>query len=166
MGSKVNVNSRTVVHAASDGVVTGFPNVCLTPAGSGPPVPVPYPNVARSSDASDGSCDVFVEGQSVMLASSCFAQSSGDEAGSAGGVASGCNGGAARFVTSSVDVQLEGQGVARLGDMMLLNCSPAPNTPSFALVQPPCPPPGSQAPVDGEDAAPGNDIRSVAVGRR
>jgi hypothetical protein len=141
--------------------VVGFPNVCLTPIPSGPPVPVPYPNVASSSDAADGTSDVFIEGQSVMIASSSFSRSSGDEAGTAGGVASGCNGGKATFVTTAVDVQLEGQGAARLGDLMLLNGSP-PNTPPFPLVQAPCPPAGGQAPVDEADTG-DSQIASVSL---
>ncbi len=53
MPATVNVNSRTVVHAASDGVATAFPDVCKTPSPAGP-VPIPYPNVAMSADTAQG----------------------------------------------------------------------------------------------------------------
>ncbi len=60
--SKVNVNNLTVVHAGSSGVAPSFPDVCLTPAPPAPPIPIPYPNIAQSSDAAQGSPTVTVEG--------------------------------------------------------------------------------------------------------
>ena len=45
----VGVNSLSVVHKSSNGVTIAFPDVCKTPAPGGP-VPIPYPNIARSSD--------------------------------------------------------------------------------------------------------------------
>ena len=60
---------------------TGSTN-CVAPA---PFVPVPYPNIAQSSDTSQGSTTVKADGNPIMLQGSSFAQSSGDEAGSAGG---------------------------------------------------------------------------------
>src|SRR3954452_20118033 len=38
------VNKLSVIHKKSDGVSTGTPDTCLTPAPPGPPVPVPYVN--------------------------------------------------------------------------------------------------------------------------
>jgi hypothetical protein len=72
-----------------------------------------------------------------MLQGSNFAQSTGDEAGSAGGVASNCIKGKAEFVNYSFDVQFEGKPVPRLGDLMLQNKQSAPNTPPFPEVQAP-----------------------------
>jgi hypothetical protein len=134
MPATVNVNFRTVVHAQSSGVCMGFPDVCQTPTPAGP-VPIPYPNIAMSQDTSMGSSTVTMDGQPIMLKDSCFATSTGDEAGSAGGgVASGVIKGKAEFILYSFDVMVEGKNVCRLADLMLLNTK---NTPPFPLVQPP-----------------------------
>jgi uncharacterized Zn-binding protein involved in type VI secretion len=137
MGATVNVNMRTVVHAASSGIYTAFPDVCKTPTPGGP-VPIPYPNIAQSSDTDKGSKKVKIDGKPVNIESSNFKMSTGDEAGSAGGgVVSSKNKGKAEWVMVSFDVKIEGKGVARLGDLMLGNKGGSPNTPPFPLVQPP-----------------------------
>jgi hypothetical protein len=137
MAATVNVNDRTVVHAASDGVATGFPDVCNTPAPPAGPVPIPYPNVAMSSDAAEGSKDVKIDANPIMLDGSNFATSTGDEAGSSGGVVSGQTKGKAEFVNFSFDVTVEGKAVPRLGDMMVQNKGSSPNTAPMPEVQPP-----------------------------
>ena len=130
----VGVNSLSVVHEASGGVTTAFPDTCKTPTPGGP-VPVPYPNVAESASTAEGSKQVTCDGNSICLADSSFSTSSGDEAGSAGGgVVSSQIQGKAEFVLYSFDVKVEGKGVARALDLMLHN---AKNTPPFPLVQPP-----------------------------
>jgi len=136
MATTVSANKRTLVHKSSDGIATAFPDVCNTPSPAGP-VPVPYPNVAMSKDAANGSKTVKAEGNPVMLRDSNFSTSTGDEAGSAGGVVSGCTKGKAEFVLYSFDVKIEGKNVPRLGDLMLQNKGGAPNTPPFPEVQPP-----------------------------
>lgn len=136
MAATVNVNDRTVVHAASDGVAAAFPDVCKTPSPAGP-VPVPYPNVALSRDTAKGSRLVQVDKNPIMLAGSTFASSTGDEAGAAGGVVSGRTKGAAEFVSYSMNVLVEGKPVPRLGDLMVQNQGGAPNTPPTPEVQPP-----------------------------
>jgi hypothetical protein len=139
MASQVNVNALTVVHAGSEGIAPAFPDVCLTPSPAGPPVPVPYPNLAQSADTAQGTKSVIVEGNPVMVQDAVFATSTGDEAGSAGGVASATTRGKARFVNYSFDVKLEGRCVARLGDPMTHNELAAANTAPFPEIQPPCP---------------------------
>ena len=67
------------------GTDMGFPDVCITPAAPSP-IPVPYPNIAMSSDTADGSTTVTCDGNPIMLSSSNFMMSTGDEAGSIGGV--------------------------------------------------------------------------------
>lgn len=136
MPATVIVNKRTVVHMKSDGVATAFPDVCNTPTPGGP-VPIPYPNVALSKDTAMGTTSVTADGCPVMVKGSCFAVSTGDEAGSAGGVASTVVKGKAEFVSYSFDVKYEGKNVARLGDTMVQNKGTAPNTPPFPEVQPP-----------------------------
>ena len=136
MGATVNVNFRTVVHASSSGIATAFPDVCKTPSPGGP-IPIPYPNIAQSSDTAQGSQTVKIDGNPIMLKDSNFSTSTGDEAGSAGGVASNTTKGKAEFVNYSFDVKVEGRNVPRLGDLMLQNKLSSPNTPPMPEVQPP-----------------------------
>ncbi|MFO0616574.1 MAG: DUF4150 domain-containing protein [Polyangiaceae bacterium] len=136
MAATVKVNMRTVVHKKSNGVSTAFPDVCKTPSPAGP-IPIPYPNVGMSKDTSKGSKDVKMDGESIMLQSSEFSMSSGDEAGSAGGgVVSSKIKGACIFALFSFTVKVEGKYVPRKGDMMLQNKGGTPNTPPTAILQP------------------------------
>lgn len=130
----VGVNMLSVVHAASNGVTLAFPDVCKTPAPPAPPIPIPYPNVAKSSDTAQGSKKVTCDGQSICLKDSNFMMSTGDEAGVAMGVMSNKIKGKAEFVSFSFDVQVEGKNVARAFDLMLHNDK---NTPPFPVLQPP-----------------------------
>ncbi len=152
MAATVNVNHRTVVHAKSNGLVVGFPDVCLTPTPAGP-MPIPYPNVAMSSDTSDGTRDVHCDGESVMVQGAAFSTSTGDEAGTQGGIISLGTKGKAKFILYSFDVRFEGKPVCRLGDLMLLNEKTAPNTPPFPEIQPPAVgfSLGDGGPLDDED---------------
>jgi Toxin PAAR-like domain len=137
MAATVNVNFLTVVHASSSGVVMGFPDVCKTPSPGGP-IPIPYPNIAKSSDTTQGSTTVKMDGNPIMLKQSVFATSTGDEGGTAGGgVVSNTIKGKAEFVLYSFDVKVEGKNVCRLTDIMVLNKMSSPNTPPFPEVQPP-----------------------------
>jgi hypothetical protein len=137
MGVTVGVNGRTVVHSSSSGVTVVFPDVCKTPSPAGP-VPIPYPNVAKSSDTADGSSTVKMDGNPIMLKSSNFSTSTGDEAGTAGGgVASNTTKGKAEFVNYSFDVKVEGKNVPRQLDPMIHNKLSSPNTPPTPLIQGP-----------------------------
>jgi Toxin PAAR-like domain len=130
----VGVNNLSVVHRDSGGVTNAFPDVCKTPTPGGP-VPMPYPNVAMSSDTAQGSSKVSCDGNPICLQDSNFSMSTGDEAGSAGGgVVSNKIKGKAEFVNFSFDVKVEGKGVARAFDPMLHNDK---NTPPFPLLQGP-----------------------------
>lgn len=134
MPTQVSVNFRTVVHKASNGISTAFPDVCKTPAPPAPPIPLPYPNIAMSKDTAQGSTTVQVDGNPIMLQGSNFSMSTGDEPGSVGGVVSGCIKGKAEFILYSFDVQVDGKNVPRLADLMIQNKG---NTPPFPVVQPP-----------------------------
>ena len=124
----------SVVHKTSNGVTIAFPDVCKTPSPAGP-IPIPYPNIAMSSDTAKGSKKVKADGQSFCLKDSNFKMSTGDEAGSAGGgVVSNKIKGKAEFVNYSFDVKVEGKNVARAFDLMLHNDK---NTPPFPVLQPP-----------------------------
>ena len=134
MAVTVGVNYLSVVHASSNGVTTAFPDVCKTPSPGGP-IPLPYPNIARSSDTASGTTKVKCDGQSTCVKDSNFRMSTGDEAGSAGGgVASNKIKGKAEFVNFSFDVMFEGKNVPRAFDLMLHNDK---NTPPFPVMQGP-----------------------------
>ena len=134
MGVTVGVNELSIVHKSSSGITIAFPDVCLTPAPPAPPVPIPYPNIAKSGDTAKGSKKVKCDGNSICLKDSNFSKSNGDEAGVNKGVASGKNMGKAEFVNYSFDVKIEGKNVPRALDLMLHNDK---NTPPFPLIQPP-----------------------------
>ena len=130
----VGVNQLSVVHQASNGVTIAFPDVCKTPAPPAPPIPIPYPNVAQSSDTAQGTKKVKCDGNPICVKDSNFRMSTGDEAGSLFGVASNKVKGKAEFVNFSFDVKAEGKNVCRALDLMLHNDK---NTPPFPLIQPP-----------------------------
>lgn len=137
MPVKTNVNNKTVVHSGSTGTSIAFPDPCKTPTPGGP-VPIPYPNVAQSSDATATSTTVKMDGTGIMLEDSKFAQSTGDEAGSAGGgVVSNQIKGAAKFQNFSFDVKVEGKKVPRLADPMVQNMGAQQNAVSPAEIQGP-----------------------------
>ncbi len=122
------INDRSPVTKVSGGTVLTFPDVCKTPSPGGP-VPVPYPNVAKSAALADGSATVTIDGAPVCLKGSKLATSTGDEAGSLGGVVSGKVKGKATPVTWSSNVFIEGQPVVLNGDLFVSNnknTAPAP----------------------------------------
>jgi Domain of unknown function (DUF4150) len=134
MGASVGVNNLSVVNADTNGKTIAFPDVCKTPSPGGP-IPIPYPNIAQSSDTDKGTKKVEVEGKPVCVSDSNFKTSNGDEAGTAGGgVASNKTKGKAEFVNYSFDVMFEGKNVARSFDLMLHNDK---NTPPFPVLQGP-----------------------------
>ena len=133
MPATVAVNKMGVVHVASSGVLSTFPDACKTPTPAGP-VPIPYPNIAMSTDSTGVSTRVKCDGNGVCLSDSSFSMSTGDEAGSIGGIVSGKIKGKAEFMSYSFDVKVEGKNVARGLDMMVSNEK---NTPPMPLLQPP-----------------------------
>lgn len=137
MPATVVVNHRTVVHASSSGVTMFFPDVCKTPAPPAPFVPIPYPNIAKSGDTAKGSQKVKMDGNPIMIEGSNFSTSTGDEAGSMGGIVSSCTKGKAEFILYSFDVKVEGKGVCRQLDLMLGNKGGTYNTPPMPELQPP-----------------------------
>ncbi|MBZ4417983.1 DUF4150 domain-containing protein [Myxococcus sp. RHSTA-1-4] len=117
-------NGRSVLHAGDGNTQTAAaPDVCKTPSPGGP-VPVPYGNVARDSDLAEGSTSVEIDGHPVALKGSYLSTSTGDEAGTAGGgLVSSKIQGRVVFLTASLDVLVEGQGVVRFLDTFLANAN-------------------------------------------
>jgi len=120
MGQTVFANSRGVDHKGSGGMSIVFPDVCKTPTPGGP-VPIPYPNIGQATDTSKGSKKVKVDGKMAMVKGAKYSMTSGDEAGSAGGVLSSKFKGEAEYLMYSFDVKLEGKNVCRLGDPLWHN---------------------------------------------
>jgi len=147
----VGVNFLSVVHKGSNGVTIAFPDVCKTPAPPAPFVPIPYPNIAKSSDTAQGASTVKSDGNPTCVKDSNFMMSTGDEAGTLLGVASNKIKGKAEFVNVSFDVKFEGKGVARAFDPMLHNDK---NTPPSPVLQGPvmgmAPPEPRKCPICGD----------------
>lgn len=144
MSVTVGVNHLSVIHAGSGGVTPCFPDVCNTPSPVGP-IPIPYPNIARSSDAAKTAKKVYADGEQLCVKDSNFSTSTGDEAGSIGGVISGKTKGKAEFINYSFDVKAEGKNVPRALDLMLHNDK---NTPPFPVIQGPTVVTGVEAEVE------------------
>lgn len=97
---------------------TVFPDVCKTPPYS---VPIPYANIGMSSNTISGPTKVKTDGQMPMVKGAKYAMTSGDEAGTVGGVLSSTFKGEAEFMMYSFDVKFEGKNVCRLGDPLFHN---------------------------------------------
>ena len=113
-------NSRGIAHKGSGGMSPVFPDVCKTPTPAGP-VPIPYPNIGKSSDTSGGPSSVTTDGEMPMTKGAKYSMSAGDEAGSLGGVMSSKFKGSCEYMLYSFDVKFDGQNVCRLGDSLLHN---------------------------------------------
>jgi len=120
----INVNGLTLCHKASNGIsMATVPDVCKTPSPGGP-VPIPYPNIAKSADLADGTTTITADGGNMCANyGSQFSMSTGDEAGTIGGVKSGVIKKEAVWITYSVDVKFEGKGACRLTDKMFQNAT-------------------------------------------
>lgn len=120
---KVNGSSNSLVHKGSNGIAQStIPDVCKTPSPGGP-VPIPYPViVSMSSDLENGSTTVKADGGNMIAIKDCdFSRCTGDEAGTAGGVASSTFGKEAKFILYSFDVKIDGGNACRLADKMTMN---------------------------------------------
>ena len=120
MPGTVFANTLGIAHKGSGGMSTIFPDVCKTPTPAGP-VPIPYPNIGQSANTTSGPTTVTTDGQMPMTKGAKYMLSSGDEAGSAGGVMSGKVAGACEFMMYSFDVKFEGKNVCRLADPLFQN---------------------------------------------
>ena len=113
-------NSRGIAHKGSGGMSTVFPDVCKTPVGPAV-VPIPYPNIGKSSDTSNGPKSVTTDGKMPMVKGAKYSTSTGDEAGVAKGIISSSTKGECEFMMYSFDVKFEGKNVCRLGDPLFHN---------------------------------------------
>jgi hypothetical protein len=121
MSQKTFANSIGIAHKGSGGMSVVFPDVCKTPAPPAGPIPIPYPNIGKASDTSSGPAKVKTDGEMPMVKGAKYSRSSGDEAGSIGGVASNVNMGVCEFMMYSFDVKFENKNVCRMGDPLFHN---------------------------------------------
>jgi len=77
---RVFANCREVVHKANQTFSSVFPDVCKTPSPASP-IPIPYPNIAKSSDTAKGSKKVKADAAEALVKASNFKMSESDEAG-------------------------------------------------------------------------------------
>ncbi|WP_437648522.1 PAAR-like domain-containing protein [Sorangium sp. So ce362] len=119
--SNVFANGRLVLHQG-DGLthIAAPPDVCKVPTPAGP-VPTPFVNTAQDAMLAKGSKQTSIAGNPVALESSELSTSTGDEPGAAGGVISSKIKGKLTWSGSSMDVKVEGKGVARFLDPALHN---------------------------------------------
>jgi hypothetical protein len=120
MSQSTFANCRGIAHKGSGGMSMTFPDVCKTPSPGGP-IPIPYPNIGKSADTSGGPTTVKTDGEMPMVKGAKYSVTSGDEAGSAGGVMSSSTKGEAEFMMYSFDIKFEGNNVCRMGDPMFHN---------------------------------------------
>lgn len=112
-----------------------FPDVCLTPAPPAPPIPVPYPNIAMVNQATKVSTKVKFVNKEVCTLKAEIPKSSGDEAGTNGGVMSGQNMQKVTYKKGSAKVKVEGQSVVHLTSMTGQNGASA-NNPAGLQIAP------------------------------
>ena len=107
--------------------IAAFPDPCFTPPqtpATPPGVPVPYPDFGQDSDLTSGSKKVKIGGKEISLEnSSNYSKCSGDEAGCAPnkGLVTSKNTGAVYAQKWSMNVKVEGKGVARFSDIATAN---------------------------------------------
>ena len=80
MPKKVKKEEEKLEHISDQEIAEHQTDVCKTPAPPSGEVPIPYPNIAGSSDTSSGTKSVKVEGKEASLKDkSLYEKSSGDE---------------------------------------------------------------------------------------
>ncbi|MFT3765790.1 MAG: DUF4150 domain-containing protein [Minicystis sp.] len=122
------------VSTKAGGQCFAFPDVCLVPSPGGP-VPTPLPNTAEVRNADATVASVLVSNKEVVVETSRIPTSTGDEAGTGGGVVSGLIRGPATFKTASAKVYAKGKRVVIHGATSAHNGDNA-NMPAGAQVSP------------------------------
>ena len=120
MGQTTFANSRGIVHKGSGGLSMVFPDVCKTPIGNAV-IPIPYPNIGKSSDTTKGAISVKTDKKMPMVKGAKYSTSTGDEAGVQKGIMSGKTKGECEFMMYSFDIKFEGKNVCRMGDPLFHN---------------------------------------------
>lgn len=100
----------------------GPTDVCKTPSPGGP-VPAPYPNIAQVTQADGGTCagKVKILNKPCCSTKTKITMSSGDEAGTVGGVVSSKFKGPALYKKGSAKVKVEGAPLTHAMSMVSMN---------------------------------------------
>lgn len=114
----VFAGKRSIVHRGDGQVnVAAPPDICKTPTPGGP-MPIPYINIAKTSDLASPAKSIKIEGHPSANAASYLATSTGDESGTAGGgIISSKVKGKMTWATQSPNVTLEGKGAVCFCDV-------------------------------------------------
>jgi hypothetical protein len=128
MANEVYANGREISCKSGDGkVIATFPDVCFTPPenpATPPGMPVPYLISSFSSETTEGTKNVKINGKEVMLRNiSYYSKCIGDESGVAAkkGMITSSNVSKTLFKSWSMDVKFEGQNVVRHLDLTTSN---------------------------------------------
>jgi len=108
------------------GMDTGLPDVCLTPAAAGVPVPIPYPNIANGPMGVPAVYNVLIGCAPAHTLGTTVPLTNGDNAGVSMGVASGTVMGPSRHLTGAFTVLVGGQPATRLLSSSLQNSTNCP----------------------------------------
>lgn len=103
----------------------GFPDVCNTPTPAGP-VPTPYPNESMQMMAVGFVDNILIAGAPAHNMSTEIPLSNGDNAGVAGGVASGTEMGPTRIILGAESVLFGGAPATRLSSETIQNSTNVP----------------------------------------
>ncbi len=120
------------------GQCMGFPDVCKTPIPPAGPVPIPYPNIAMANQAKGGTTSkkVKVSNKNMCTTKTEISMSSGDEAGTAGGLVSSKFKGPALYKKGSSKVSVEGAPAVHLISMVGMNGGQNANMPAGTQIAP------------------------------
>ncbi|HJL16982.1 MAG TPA: DUF4150 domain-containing protein [Sandaracinaceae bacterium LLY-WYZ-13_1] len=113
------------------GTDLGGPDVCLTPAAAGVPVPTPYPNMAAGPMGTPAAYNVLFSCAPAHNLSTTVSLTNGDNAGVNMGVASGTVMGPGRHLTGAFTCLVGGAPASRLLSTSLQNST---NCPGARLV--------------------------------
>lgn len=108
------------------GLDTGLPDVCLTPAAAGIPVPIPYPNLANGPMGVPAAYTVLISGAPAHNLGTSVPLTNGDNAGVNMGVASGVVMGPSRHLTGSFSCLIGGMPASRMTSVSLQNSTNCP----------------------------------------
>ena len=118
------------ISTKAGGMSQAMPDVCKTPSPAGP-VPIPYPNIASFTQADPSSCSkkVKILNQPIFCQGSKIMMTSGDEAGSVGGLVCSKIKGTAEAMKFSMKLKVEGKAVVFHTCMLLHNDKNTPPAP-------------------------------------
>ncbi len=108
------------------GMDTGLPDVCLTPAAAGIPVPIPYPNIANGPMGVPAAYHVLISCAPAHNLGTSVPLTNGDNAGVNMGVASGMVMGPSRHLTGAFTCLIGGMPASRMTSTSLQNSTNCP----------------------------------------